>query len=481
MKRVILLLVLTLVFSQVAYSAVGFNYNEIEELPYPIRDAGSTVLNGKLYVIGGISSNNNILNSTIIIDLKTLKWTFGPSLPIPLYAPLVITYNNTIYVIGGVTVNNTINKYVLKLVGNYWSIVSTLPTPVYYAIGFGWNDKIYVIGGFTKLSSGVGIIGGAVSMTDLVQIYDLRSGSWTTSNAPIKVAEAGYTFNGTHLIIVGGYVGLAQFSSSVYIYNPSTNNWTELPSLPVDIFSEAVAYYHKVILVVEGISSSIYEPIGGNFKVYAFYEGKWYVIGNVSESFYSFAYSQDGNTLYIIGGINWATSQISDKILTFKILTPPLQPIIQQVRIMNHSVYLSWSCQNASYYKVEYWSENGNLSSIITTQNFTVISNLSNGIRYYFRIIPYNQFGEGDPSNIVSAVPGTVPLPPKIISIIPGNQNLTINWSPTSDEGYPIIGYYLGISENESKNIRWFYVGNVTSYTVTNLTAGNKYIIYLIA
>lgn len=431
MKKVILLLALTLVFSQIVYAGLGFSYGEYGKLPYPLRDAGSAVLGDKIYVIGGITTNN-------------------------------------------------ISSYVLKLDQNGWKIITNLPTPVYASIGFGWNGKIYVIGGFTMLSTQSGILAGATSMTDLIQIYDLKSNSWSFSKAPLKLANAGYVFNGTHLIVVGGYVGLAQFSSSVYVYNPSQDTWTKLPDLPVNIFSEAVGYYHKAILVVGGISSSVYEGVNGNFKVYGYYDGKWYVIGNVTNSYYSFAYTQYGDTLYIIGGVSWSTSQISDKILAFKILTPPFKPIITQVKIMNHSVYLSWRCMNASYYKVIYWNNSSSTYYTITTQNYTIINNLANGVRYYFQVIPYNEFGEGDPSDVVSAVPGTVPLPPKILSVLPGNNNLTVTWIPSDNGGYPIIGYYIGI-DNGTGNIKWIYVGNYTSYTISNLKAGSKYTIYLIA
>jgi PKD repeat protein len=73
-------------------------------------------------------------------------------------------------------------------------------------------------------------------------------------------------------------------------------------------------------------------------------------------------------------------------------------------------------------------------------------------------------------------MPCTVPSAPQNLTAVAGNGNVTLTWQPPADNGgMPITGYriYYGTTaRNYTVNIT---VGNVTAYTITNLTSGQKY------
>src|SRR5439155_1623092 len=62
---------------------------------------------------------------------------------------------------------------------------------------------------------------------------------------------------------------------------------------------------------------------------------------------------------------------------------------------------------------------------------------LSNGQRYYYVVTAVNALGESPPSSEVSAKPATVPNAPGNLQAIPGNGNVTIQWSGAANNGAP--------------------------------------------
>ena len=60
--------------------------SSLAKRPYPAKDQTSDVVNGKLYVFGGIKYANglrNIYNYVQIYDPATNKWTMGKPMPFP--------------------------------------------------------------------------------------------------------------------------------------------------------------------------------------------------------------------------------------------------------------------------------------------------------------------------------------------------------------------------------------------------------------
>ena len=150
----------------------------------------------------------------------------------------------------------------------------------------------------------------------------------------------------------------------------------------------------------------------------------------------------------------------------------------------NRNVTLTWEPpadnggMSVTNYTVYYGTTPGNYTNNITVGNITsyTITGLINGQRYYFVVSAINSVGESEKSTESSAMPCTVPSAPQNLTTVAGNGNVTLTWEPPADNGgMPITGYriYYGTSSgNYTVNIT---VDNVSTYTLINLTSGQKY------
>jgi parallel beta-helix repeat protein len=132
------------------YDTETDSWSQMAPIPIPVRSYVSAVLDGKIYIISGKTSNSNPYSNqnhlVQIFDPATNQWTNGTSIPIPvtgsgacattgLYAP------KRIYVLGG-----QLNQ-VYDPETDMWTNATAMPTP---RSGFDpvvINDEIYAIGG----------------------------------------------------------------------------------------------------------------------------------------------------------------------------------------------------------------------------------------------------------------------------------------------------------------------------------------------
>jgi predicted phage tail protein len=110
-----------------------------------------------------------------------------------------------------------------------------------------------------------------------------------------------------------------------------------------------------------------------------------------------------------------------------------------------------------------------------STLNFTD-TNVSNGVAYYYYVSAVNEFGESESSNEVSAVPCTVPSPPRNLTAIAGNGSVALSWEPPVDDGgMAVTNYTIYYGTNSGNYTMNMTVGNITSYTITGLSNGQRY------
>jgi hypothetical protein len=115
----------------------------------------------------------------------------------------------------------------------------------------------------------------------------------------------------------------------------------------------------------------------------------------------------------------------------------------------------------------------------ISTETAFVVTGLTNGTRYWFRVAPVNDVGTGPVSNIASEVPRGVPSPPR--SLIATTTNLSgqvrLTWtSPLTDGGFALTDYV--IQRSPDNGLSWVTINDgvsaATTYTVTGLTNGTR-------
>ncbi|QLH07035.1 fibronectin type III domain-containing protein [Nitrosopumilus ureiphilus] len=111
-----------------------------------------------------------------------------------------------------------------------------------------------------------------------------------------------------------------------------------------------------------------------------------------------------------------------------------------------------------------------------STTTSATVTGLTNGQPYSFRVSAVNSVGTGNPSNITTATPATVPGTPTNLSSTPGNSQVSLSWTAPSNGGSPITDYIIQFSKD---GVKWntFADGTstATSATVPNLTNGIPY------
>ena len=88
-----------------------------------------------------------------------------------------------------------------------------------------------------------------------------------------------------------------------------------------------------------------------------------------------------------------------------------------------------------------------------TTYDTTISSLLTNGTEYTVRVKAVNESGEAV-SGEETGTPATIPEAPKELTVIPGNEMLTVSWEPLSiseNGGADIIDYELQYSDDEGQ------------------------------
>ena len=161
---------------------------------------GVAVVNGKIYVIGGFSSDQNTffaINEEY--DPSTNTWTEKASMPTPRFGCAVTVCENKIYVIGGQTAIGTANGY-----------------------------------------------------TNATEVYNPATNTWVTK-APIPISESGFSAN-----VVDGKIYL-MYGTLNEVYDPATDSWTTKAPMPTAVYLHASAVMDNKIYVISNLTQ-IYDP-----------------------------------------------------------------------------------------------------------------------------------------------------------------------------------------------------------------------------
>jgi len=136
---------------------------------------------------------------------------------------------------------------------NSWRARAPMPTPRNHATAGAVNGKIYVIGGRT----GAAFISSGSSNVDVVEEYDPAADAWGSARARMpsaRSAMASGVYDGR--VYVSG--GEGQDAQRMYTfraleaYDPATNTWTTLASMPVSRHGLAGAVTGNRLHMVSG-------------------------------------------------------------------------------------------------------------------------------------------------------------------------------------------------------------------------------------
>jgi N-acetylneuraminic acid mutarotase/glucose/arabinose dehydrogenase len=231
-------------------------------LPGPaVENPAVAAVGGKLYVFGGSTapfsgavSNAAVYNPDTNPDpnITTPAWTSIAPMPTARGAATAQVINGDIYVIGGLNSSgaslNTVEVYDPDT--NTWSTAPSLQTRRDHPGSAVINNRLFVFGGRTRNANG------SVENANLnsMEIYDPLTGQWS-NGAPMPTGRRAMSvgiINDRIQVIGGG----ATSGGSTFIqneeYNPFTNLWRTLPSIPTGRHGAAFGTIDNVNYVVAG-------------------------------------------------------------------------------------------------------------------------------------------------------------------------------------------------------------------------------------
>ena len=263
------------------YDPATDKWTKKKSMPRPAHHAALAAANGKIYVCGGFVAPEKTpipvgaawepIDDVWEYDPAADSWKTLAPLPGKRGAAVAVEVGGKIYVIGGVTTVEGSKDPFFTFFGpsrvlstndvydpatNKWESRRPMAVPRNHAFAGAVNGKIYVIGGRT----GHGFILSATN-TDVVEEYNPVADLWSAPKERMPTARSGGAWgtDGRRIYVAGGEVTTQELVGAfraIEAYEPATNSWTTLPSMPMPRHGVAGAVIGNRFHLVSGMIQS---------------------------------------------------------------------------------------------------------------------------------------------------------------------------------------------------------------------------------
>jgi serine/threonine protein kinase/N-acetylneuraminic acid mutarotase len=250
----------------------------------------STVLDGKVWIIGGIR-HGATLDTVETYDPQTGQWQTQPSLPIPLHHATAATYRGQVVVIGGASdeIGHASNR-VFAFTGGSWSELPALQHARAGAAAAVVGERLVVVGGQS-----------AKQLVPATEVYDGQSWS-QAADLPTPREHLAAVSDGTYVYTVGGrFLSADKNSAAFERFDPASGDWVRLVDMPTPRGSYGAVYLDGRIVVVGGEEPT---QVLGTVEMYDTADGKWSTVKPMPTPRHAQAVVAVGETVYCIGGAN---------------------------------------------------------------------------------------------------------------------------------------------------------------------------------
>jgi hypothetical protein len=211
-------------------------YSSVQSLGYEAWGASVLPLDGKLYYSGGIRGLS-LKNEFEVYDPKSKAIAALPNLPSVRIGHATVAIGGKIYFIGGVV--GGLSKGPSAEVISYdiakktWGKAASMLQKRVGAAAIAYEGKIYAFGGFETNTKCI----------DTIEVYDPVSDKWTKSSAvlPVALKDMGIAVRGGLIYLVGGdtdTLAKKEPSTRIFAFEPFTDSLiTMRDSLPVSLRS----------------------------------------------------------------------------------------------------------------------------------------------------------------------------------------------------------------------------------------------------
>ena len=232
------------------YDPEAGEWSPTAPIPIPLHHLGAAAANGKLYVVGGYSIGFTPTNRVFEYDPAGDDWIEKSPMPEARGAHVAMTVDGLIYVIGGERGGLALGtNQVYDPVADDWTDRAPMPTPREHLAGAVIDGKIYVVGGRRWENA-------SLNNLPTLEIYDPAMNTWEESLAELDIASGGLAAAALHgqLYAFGGE--FFQNGSGVYAmnaeYDPAGDEWRDMTPMPAPRHGMGAVAVGDTIFVIGG-------------------------------------------------------------------------------------------------------------------------------------------------------------------------------------------------------------------------------------
>lgn len=282
------------------------------EAPMRTRAASAVTMNGRLYVMGGLSDDAKPSRTVSIFDAATGAWSRGPDLPSDGFGMAAIADEP-----GDRLVISTRDGAVSELRGGAWSPLGTLTFPrFFHRLAWLGPSQLVAVGGITGMQTH--------GRTKLVEVLSLEK---TGDLARVEIAFPGQAKNRQaifvhedFLYVFGGNTSLGQhdFAPGNFVdeghrlHLPSLT-WARVNAYPQKRQSMQVAWVGGELLALGGFGHNGTAAVSFN-EGYVFdpRTETWKPAQNLPAGRTQFGLATHGDQVYVFGGLNYDPARRGD-------------------------------------------------------------------------------------------------------------------------------------------------------------------------
>ena len=267
------------------------------------------VVDGKIYAIGGGTKYGiGALGTLEVYDPVTDTWSAKSEMPTPRQEPASSVVDGKIYVIGGgeaptnelyvgVEVYSTVEEY--NPTTDTWTEKSPMPTARWTHSACAVDGRIYVIGGAGSDSYPTTADDNVTS----VEMYDPATDTWTqVSSVPRPMILSSSAVIDGEIYVMGG--DFEDFGQRVDKYDPKTNTWTRKADMLSTRSDFGCSVMNKKIYVIGGDQGYI-DNIVDFLDIYDPAKDTWITGVPMTSKRAGLSSSMVDGKIYAIGGLTW--------------------------------------------------------------------------------------------------------------------------------------------------------------------------------
>ncbi|HVH29155.1 MAG TPA: kelch repeat-containing protein [Vicinamibacterales bacterium] len=287
----------------------GYRWSTAAPFPEPQEELYALTIKGKVYVVGGFGKTGDPQGLMYEYDPGADRWTKKKSMPAPVHHQAQTAFEDKIYTFGGCMKQldgpgSTDKSWEYDPAADSWKALAPLPVKMCAAEAEQVGGKIYVVGGLTTFDNGNG-----TRVTGMNQVYDPRTNTWE-QRTPMPTARNHHfsaVVNGKIYMIGGrlgsGGAGAASATDVNEEYDPATNVWTLKTPMPTPRSGGGDAVYNGRIIAAGGELTT--RQFSATFRAVEAYDPEtdtWSILPSMPQAKHGGGVAVVGNRLYLASG-----------------------------------------------------------------------------------------------------------------------------------------------------------------------------------